>query len=120
MEKCYLNEQVHVKSWLLYLATRTKRIFHHWLRACVLKLNGMPTSAHLNVLPLSSYSMIFAMDWLFIHRIKVDCYDMDIEFSDNDGERRFLQGKKKLTSMSIYAGKAQSSEGMCIVCNAYF
>ena len=61
----------------------------------------MPTSAHLNVLPLGSDSMIFGMDWMFTHRTKVDFYDKAIEFLDYDGERRTLQGKKKPTSVRM-------------------
>ncbi len=59
----------------------------------------MPTSSHLNVIPLGSYSMLLGMDWLFIHKTKVDFYDKAIECLDDDGERRILQEKKKPTSM---------------------
>ncbi len=61
----------------------------------------MPTSSHLNVIPLGSYSMLLGMDWLFIHKTKVDFYDKAIECLDDDGERRILQEKKKPTSMRM-------------------
>ena len=54
------------------------------------ELNGIPTSTRLNVLPSGSYSVLLCMDWLFIHRTKVDYYDKDIEFLDDDGERIIL------------------------------
>lgn len=38
----------------------------------------MPTSAHLNVIPLVSYSILLGMVWLFIHMTKVDCYDKSL------------------------------------------
>lgn len=83
-------EEVHAESWLVKMAIGTKRRVHHWVRPCVFELNGMPRSTHLNVLPLGSYSMLLGMDWLFIHKTKVDYYDKVIEFLDDDGERRIL------------------------------
>lgn len=58
------------------------------------ELNGMPTSAHINVLHLGSYSMLLGMDWLFINKTKVDCYEKAIKCLYDDGENRILQGKK--------------------------
>jgi len=57
----------------------------------------MPRTTNLNVLPLGSYNMLLGMDWLYLHRTKVDCYDKDIECADENGEPRVLQGKKKAT-----------------------
>jgi len=67
------------------LATNTKKRVYHWVRACAFELNDMPTSEHLNVLPLGSYSMLLGMDWLYIHRTKVDCYDKANECLDDNG-----------------------------------
>lgn len=53
---------MHAKSWLVQLAIGTKKRFHHWVRTYAFELNGMPTSTHLNVLPLGSYSMLLCMD----------------------------------------------------------
>jgi len=100
-DKCCLNKEVHAKSWLVQLSTGTKKRVHHWVRFCEFELNGMPTSAHLNVLPLGSYSMLLGMYWLFIHRTKVDNYDKSIKCLDDDGERRILQGKKNPTSVRM-------------------
>eukprot|EP00253_Pinus_taeda_P022505 PITA_22505 len=61
----------------------------------------MPTSAHLNVLPLGSYNMFLGMDWLYLHRNKVDCYEKTIECLDDNGEQRVLWGKKKETSFRV-------------------
>ena len=55
----------------------------------------------MNVLPLGSYSMILGMDWMYIHRIKVECYEKAIECMDDNGEQRVLQGKKKETSIRV-------------------
>lgn len=41
--------------------------------------------------------MLVGMDFLYIHRTKVDCYDKTIEFLDDNGEQRVLHSKKKET-----------------------
>ena len=61
----------------------------------------MPTLAHLNVLPLGSYSMLLGIDQLYPHRTKVDYYDKAIECLDDDGEQRISQVKKKATSVRM-------------------
>jgi len=50
----------------------------------------MPTIEHMNVLPLGSYSMLLGMDWLYLHKIKVDCFDKAIECLNDNGEKRIL------------------------------
>ena len=90
VDKCGLNKEVHVESCLVQLATGTKKRVHHWVRVCAFELNGMPTSTHLNVPPLGSYNVILGMDWLYIHKTKVDYYDKAIEFLDDNGEQRIL------------------------------
>lgn len=92
-----LRREVHAESWLVQLATGTMKIFHHRVRAYAFELNYMPTSTHLNVLPLGSYNMLLGIDWLYLHRTKIDCYDKAIECLDDDGKRRILQGKKNST-----------------------
>jgi len=44
----------NAESWLVQLATGTKKRVHHWVRACAFDLNGMPIASHLKVLPLGS------------------------------------------------------------------
>lgn len=41
------------------------------------------------------------MDWLYLHRTKVDYYDKAIECVDENGGLRILQGKKKATSVRM-------------------
>jgi len=53
---------MHEESWLVQLATSTKKKVHHWVRACALDLNDMNTATHLNVLSLGSYNMLLGMD----------------------------------------------------------
>ena len=92
---------MHVESWLVQLDTRTRRRVHHWVRSYAFELNGMPTSTHLNLIPLGSYSMLLGMDSLFINMNKVDFYEKAIEFLDDDRERRILLGTKKPISVRM-------------------
>ena len=62
VDKCGLRKELHVYSWLVQLDTSTKKIFHHWVRACGFELNGMPTSTHPNVLLLGSFNTFLGMD----------------------------------------------------------
>ena len=87
MDKCSLRKKLHAESWLVQLATSTKKRVHHWVRFCAFELNGMPTSVHLNMVPLGSYSMLLGMEWLYIHRTKLDCNDKFIEILDENEER---------------------------------
>jgi len=101
VDNCGLRKEVHAKSWLVQLATSTKKRVHHWVRACAFELNCMLTTTHLNVLPLGSYSMLLGMHWLYLHRTKVDCFDKAIECVDDSGEKMTLQWKKKPTSVRL-------------------
>ena len=101
IDKCCLNKEVHAESWLVQLATDTKKRVHHWVRACAFELDGMSTIVHLNILALGSYSMLLGMYWLYLDMNKMDCYDKSIELLDDNGEPRFLQGKKKSTSVRM-------------------
>jgi len=45
--------------------------------------------------------MLLGMDWLYLHRTKVDCFDKAIECVDDSEEKRTLKGKKKPTSVRM-------------------
>jgi len=57
----------------------------------------MTTSTHSNVLPLGSYIILLGMDWLYLHRTKVDFYDKAIECLDDNEEKIIFWGKMKPT-----------------------
>ena len=90
VDKCGLSKELHAESWLVQLATGTKKRVDHWVRASAFDLCGMPTATHLNALPLGSYNMLLGMDWSYLHRTKVDCYDKSIGCVDDHGEPRVL------------------------------
>ena len=51
-------------------------------------MDGLVTYADLNVLPLGSYDILIGMDWLEVHRVKLDCYNKIFEFMDEEGNQR--------------------------------
>lgn len=75
VDKFCLDKEVHVEYWLVQLVTETNIRVHRWGRYCAFELNGMLTSAHLNVLPLGSCSMLLGMDLLVTQKTKVDFCD---------------------------------------------
>ena len=81
----------------------------------------MPALAHLNLLPLGSYNMLLGMDWLYIHRTKLDFYDKAIKLLDDDGERRILQGNKKPASVRMVTSMQAkcSSKKWCVLFSVY-
>jgi len=83
------------------LAIGTNKRDHNLVRACVFELNHIPIAAHLNVIPLGSYSVLFNMDGLYLHKTKVYCYDKAIKRLDDNEEKRILQGKKNPTSVRM-------------------
>ena len=49
---------------------------------CPLVMNGLVTCVDINVLPLGSYNVLIGMDWLEVHRVKLDCYNKNFECID--------------------------------------
>ena len=45
VDKYGLSKEMHVDSWLIHLATGTKKQVHHWVMACTFDLNGMLTTS---------------------------------------------------------------------------
>lgn len=45
--------------------------------------------------------MLLGIDWLFIHKTKMDYYEKAIECLNDGGEKRVLQGKNKPTSLRM-------------------
>ena len=51
-------------------------------------MDGLVTCAYLNVSPLGSYDILIGMDWLEVHRVKLDCYNKNFECLDEEGNPR--------------------------------
>ena len=88
--KCGLRKEVNAEFWLVQLATGMKKSVHHWIIAYAFELNCMHTTTYLNLQPLESYNMILGMNWMYLHRTKVDFYERAIECMDDNGEKIIL------------------------------
>jgi hypothetical protein len=54
------------RSWLVQLATGTKRRINETVRRCPIDLNGVYTNFDLNIIPLGYYDILIEMDWTSI------------------------------------------------------
>jgi hypothetical protein len=86
VEKCKLQQVKHVKSWLVQLATGTKRKVTEVIPTCQFVISGFPT-----------YDLLIGMDWLAAHKTKLDCYSKTLECENEEGRRVTLQGIQNLS-----------------------
>jgi hypothetical protein len=92
IEKCKLQQVKHVKSWLVQLATGTKRKVTKVIPACQFVITGFPTQENLNIFPLGYYDPLIGMDWLDSHKTNLDFYSKTLECENEEGRRLNLQG----------------------------
>jgi hypothetical protein len=102
VEACALQRKKHAKAWLVQLATWTKRKVAEVIEACPFEMSGLHTQATLNILPLGSYDVLLGMDWLVVHKEKLNCYDKTLECEDEEGNMRVLQGIQKQFQLDRY------------------
>jgi len=88
VERFKLNRCKHEKSWLVRLATRTKRIINELIKECPINMNGTNTKAYLNIILLGSYDCLIGMDWLENHHVVLDCYNKVFTYLDEEGSPR--------------------------------
>ena len=62
VERLHLGKCKHEHSWIVQLATGTRRKVSELVRKCPLGMNGLNTVADLNILPLGSYHVLIGMD----------------------------------------------------------
>jgi hypothetical protein len=92
IEKCKLQQFKHVKSWLVQLASGTKRKVTKVIPACQFIISGFPTQENLNIIPLGSYDLLIGLDWLASHKTKLEGYSKTLECENEGGRRVTLQG----------------------------
>jgi hypothetical protein len=90
--KCKLQLVRHVKPWLVQLATDTKIKVSEVIPTCQFTMDGLPTQATLNILPLRYYDLLIGMDWLDTYKTKLDCYHKTLECVNEEGRKITLQG----------------------------
>jgi hypothetical protein len=92
VESLHLSRSKHEKSWLVQLATGTKRKVTELVKSCPVDMNGLSTKAELNILPLGSYDCLIGMDWLDQHHALLDCRNKRFTCLDEEGNRKTVQG----------------------------
>jgi hypothetical protein len=85
VESLQLSRRKHEKSWLVQLATGTKRKVTELVKSCPVDMNGLSTKDELNVLPLGSYDCLIGMDWLDQHHAILDCHNKAFTCLDEEG-----------------------------------
>ena len=89
VEKCKLTKNKLEISWLVQLATGTKREVVDYKPNCHLDMNGVQNRAKLNLLPLSAYDVtLICMDRLATHRVILNCHHKTFHSIDEDGNQR--------------------------------
>jgi hypothetical protein len=92
VESLHLSRRKHEKSWLVQLATGTKRRVTELVKSCPVDMNGLNMKAELNILPLGSYDCLIGMDWLDQHHAILDCRNKAFTCLDEEGNQRVVQG----------------------------
>jgi hypothetical protein len=62
VEIFHLSRSKHEKSWLVQLATGTKRKVTELVKSCPMDMNGLSTKVELNILSLGPYDRLIGMD----------------------------------------------------------
>ena len=62
-------------------------------------MDGLVTYVDMNILPLGSYDILIGMDWLEVHRNKLDYYNNTFECMDEEGNLRVVIGIPKVISV---------------------
>jgi archaeosine-15-forming tRNA-guanine transglycosylase len=86
-----LLRRKHENSWLVKLATGTKRKVTELVKSHPVDMNGLSTKDELNILPLGSYDCLIGMDWLDQHHAILDCRNKAFTCLDEEGNRKIVQ-----------------------------
>jgi hypothetical protein len=81
----HLMKRKHEKSWLVQLATGTKKKVTKLVKSCSVDMKGMNTKDELNILPLGSSDCLIGMDWLDQHHALLDCHNKRLTCLDEEG-----------------------------------
>jgi hypothetical protein len=92
VESFQLLRSKHEKSWLVKLATGTKRKVTELVKSYQVDMNGLSTNDELNILPLGSYDCLVGMDWLDEHHAILGCHNKEFTCLDEEGNWKIVQG----------------------------
>jgi hypothetical protein len=62
-------------------------------------MNGLLTRVNLNILSLGSYDVLYGMDWLTTHKLKLDYCIKTFECIYNEGNPILVKGTMKSISI---------------------
>jgi hypothetical protein len=99
VESFQLSIRKHENSWLVPLATGTKRKVTELVKSCPVDMNGLSTKAELNVLALGSYYCLIGMDWLDQHHAILDYRNKAFTYLDEEGNHRTVQGIPRVVAI---------------------
>jgi hypothetical protein len=99
VDKCKMQPVRHVNPLLVQLATGTKRKVAEVIPACQFTMDGFPTQATLNILPLGYYDLLIGMEWLVAYKIKLEFYHKTLECVNEEGRKITLRGIQKTVSV---------------------
>lgn len=69
VERFELHQSKFDKSWLVQLATRTKRRVTDFVKKCKFYMINFKTEVDLNILLVGYYDLLIGMDWLEKHKV---------------------------------------------------
>ena len=87
MEKCNLSLKKFENSWLVQLATGSKRKVVNYVESCEMFMSQFKTQVKLNVLTLGSYDVLIGMDWIERHQVVLYCFEKTFTCLNDIGER---------------------------------
>jgi len=94
-----LKKVKNAKSWLVQLATQTKRKVINFILECEINIDGQSTNIYLNILLLGSYDLIMGMDWSEKHNVILNCYENSLIYIDENNTVKMIQRIKKPISV---------------------
>ena len=104
VDLCKMRKYDFEKSWLVQLATGTKRKVTSFISSCEVHMQDLITKVDLNVLPLGSYDVLIGMDWLEKHKVVLNCFEKTFDCIDENGESKMVRGiPKKILTRKISA-----------------
>ena len=92
VERFKLKKCKHEKSWLVQLATETKRRINEIVKYFPIYMNMINTKEYLNIIPLGSYYYLISMDLLEKHHVVLDFYNKAFTCLDEEEKSMIVQG----------------------------
>jgi len=92
VDKFHLKKRNLQISWLVQLATTTKRRIIEISRIYPIDLNGVSTVEYMNIIPLGSYDNLIGMDWLDKNHVFLYYHSKTFTCLDEEGKQSLVKG----------------------------